>query len=477
MGTNKRVFRYKRLAVEIEEKITNGTYKVGEKLPSIRQLHKRLDLSISTIFRAYVDLETNGWIEARPKSGYYVKPELSYRPQAPVPSDVPASRHKVALPSFVNRVLKAMNNPEYLHLGSAVIAPDYLPYRPFLKILKQLNSHEMKSIVSYNLPQGDPELRRQLAIGTLGVMEGIGAEDIIVTNGCTEAMSLSLKALVKPGDTIAIESPTFYGVLPLLEELDVFVVEVPTDPIHGADVDALARIVHSNKICAGLFMPNFHNPLGALMTDEKKRQLVQLANEYQMPIIEVDVNSELFYGKKRPLPLKAFDENDMVLTCSSFSKTVASGLRIGWVIPGKRYIEKIQKLKTGFSVSTSSLDQYLLAKFLESGVYERHLRSLRDRVKKQVNKFARTIQLHFPLGTRLAVPQGGILLWIQLPDGTDGFDLYRKALEHRISILPGVVCSSSKKLAEYIRIGCGFPFTREMEEGIATLGALTKSVG
>ncbi|MBU3915801.1 PLP-dependent aminotransferase family protein [bacterium] len=487
MKETRQAFKYQLLARELEEKILSGTYKIGEKLPSVREMRKRLNLSVSTVFKALIELETKGLIEARPKSGYYVKPERSKSDQRLVPKiaipqqlDVLAANkissipHKIQLPSFANQVLKAVNNPDFLHLGSSVVSSDFLPHKQFLRILKDLTSREMESIVSYGLPQGDPDLRRQIALRSIGVLEGIGAEDIIVTNGCTEAMSLSLKALVQPGDTIAIEAPTFYGILPLLEEMELLVVEIPTDPVSGVDVDRLKNTIENHDIKTCLFTPNFHNPLGALIPAENKKRLVELLNGHDIPIIEDSVNSELFYGKQRPQPLKAFDKKNLVVTCSSFSKALTSGLRIGWVIPGERFKEKILKLKTSFSVSTSSLDQYLLARFLESGVYERHLRSLRERIKKQVTIFADAIKKYFPAETKVFLPQGGLLLWVRLPGNVDSLEIYKKALDQRISILPGIIFSSSGQFRDFIRIGCGFPFSKKMGEGFKTLGTIIK---
>ncbi len=487
MSTAKRKFRYQQLAKEIEEKIHSGTYKIGEKLPSTRDLHKRLNLSITTIYKAFIALETKGLIEARPKSGYYVKSTASSpketteirqnTPQQLSFSDAgkeAAVPHTVEIPSFVNEVLKAANNTEFLQLGSAVVSPEFLPFRQLSKILKEQTSSEMKSIVSYELAQGDFELRRQLALRALGVLDGISADDFIITNGCTEAMLLALKAVVQAGDTIAIESPTFYGILPLLEELKVLVVEIPTDPVSGLNIDKLEKSIKIYDIKACLLTPNFHNPLGALMPVIKKIRLVQLLNRYNIPIIEDNVLSELYYGKQPPAPLKAFDEKDLTLTCSSFSKSLTSGLRIGWIIPGNRFKERVLKLKAGFSVSTSSLDQFVLARFLESGVYERHLRSLRARLKKQVTQFAEVIEKHFLKETRFVLPQGGLLLWVQLPDNVDGLTVYRQALEHRIAILPGSVCSSSGQFKNYIRIGCGFPLTQQMKKGLMTLGKIVE---
>ncbi len=478
-------FRYQVLAREIKTKIKSGIYKPGEKLPSTRELHKKLNLSISTVYKAYIELEKNGLIEARPKSGYYVKshpvenlttiktavdrPEgLSFsiaRQEATKP-------HKVSVPSFVNQVLKAVNHPDYLHLGTAMISPKFLPFQELRKVLKDLTNREMESILGYSLAQGDPELRRQLSLRSLGIVDGISAEDYIITNGCTEAISLALKAVTRPGDIVAIESPTFYGFLPLLEDLNLLALEIPTDPVTGIKISALKGAINKYPVKVCLLVPNFHNPLGALMPDQKKKELVEFLNKKEIPIIEDNINAELYYGKQRPIPLKAFDKKDLVIFCSSFSKTLAPGLRIGWMLPGKRFFDRVLKLKAGFSVSCSSLEQVLFSTFMVRGNYERYLRSLRLLIKQQVNQFADSIKRLFPRQVKVYKPKGGILLWVQLPEAMDAINIYQKALENRISILPGTVFSTSGKFNNYIRIGCGFPFNEETEKGLAILSSI-----
>ena len=219
-------------------------------------------------------------------------------------------------------------------------------------------------------------------------------------------------------------------------------------------------------------MPNFHNPLGAMMSNENKRKLVHVLNQYEIPVIEDDISAELSFEEQRPIPLKAFDKKDLVLTCSSFSKTLAPGLRIGWIIPGKPFKEKIQRLKGGITVSTSSLNQFLVMKFLASGAYERHLRTLRAALKKQAIRTTVAVKEHFPPDTRLAVPRGGSFLWIQLNPSVDAVRVYHKALDHNISIIPGDVCSNSKQFKNYIQLSYGAPFTPRIEKGIETLGSI-----
>jgi DNA-binding transcriptional MocR family regulator len=468
----KKGFRYRHLVEEIEQRIMSGTYRPGEKLPSIRRLHDQLSLSVSTVYHAYTELEALGLVEARPKSGYYVNPVVLERLKAPKFEKISYPPKRVKLSSMINSVISAISNPHLLALGSTVIDAELLPFKYFSRILKEISHKDLRTLISYSLSEGLPELRRQLALRTLGVIKGISPEDVIITNGCMEGLALSLLATTQPGDTVAIETPTNFSFLQLLKELGLLVMEVPTDPRYGVNLDELEKIFRQNPVKACLFIPNFHNPLGAIMPDENKQRLVELLAEYEIPAIEDDISSELYFDRKQPLPLKAFDPKNLVITCSSFSKTLAPGLRIGWVIPGDRLTERISNLKAAISVTTSTLGQYLVSRYLTDGAYERHLRVLRNLVKKQIVRTAFTIQKYFPPETRLAVPRGGTLLWVQLPPKVDGLKVYRRALNQDIAIIPGVVCSNSRQFKNFIQISCGSPFTTHTERGIAYLGKI-----
>jgi DNA-binding transcriptional MocR family regulator len=472
MNAERKIFRYRHIADEIEQKIVNGLYRPGERLPSIRKLHKQSNLSISTIYHAYMELEIMGLVEARPKSGYFVSPVALQKLKIPKFQRMLHPPKKVKLSAMINSVISAISNPYLLPLGSTVTDSVLLPFKHFSRILKNLSHKELQCMISYSLSEGFPELRRQIALRTVGVMEGIVPEDIIITNGCMEAVALSLLSTTQPGDTVAIETPTNFGFLQLLHELGLLVMEIPTDPLHGVDIDELDKMLCRNSIKTCLLIPNFHNPLGACMPDTNKQRLVEMLGAYKITVIEDDISSELYFGRQHPVPLKAFDKNDRVITCSSFSKTMAPGLRVGWVIPGGRYKERIQNLKAAVSVTSSTLDQYLVSEYLASGAYARHLRKLRNSLKKQVVLTAFSIQKHFPPETRLALPSGGTLLWVQLPPEVDGLKIYQEALDHNIAIIPGVVCSNSRQFKNFIQISCGSPFTEAIEIGIEMLGKL-----
>jgi DNA-binding transcriptional MocR family regulator len=478
-------FLYSNLAKEIGGKIKDNTFQTGEKLPSIRALHLKLNLSISTVYKAYIELEKQGFIEARPKSGYYVRcqkeQDAGLQTQGadnPESFDFPFSKtdaltpHKISIPSFVNHVLKTTHRTDFLQLGTAMISPELLPFGQLNKVMKEVTRQEMKSILSYSLAQGDLELRRQLALRSTGILEKLSAKDFVITNGCTEALALGLRAVTKAGDTIAIESPAFFGILPLLEDLGLRAVEIPSDPETGLKLGVLEKALKKHPIKACLVTPNFNNPLGSLMPDSKKRKLVQLAYQNQMPIIEDNINTELYYTKKRPSLLKAFDSHNLVITCSSFSKTLAPGLRIGWIIPGPRFMDSVLKLKAGFSVSSSTLDQRLLARFMSEGNYDRHLRSLRSRTKKQISDYITCVKKCFPEDVKINNPAGGILLWIEMRSGVDGVKVYQTALDNKISLLPGIVFSACGQYRNFIRLGCGYPFLKKTERALAFLGSI-----
>ena len=321
-------FRYRQIANDLENGINSGIYAPGEKLPSIRELHRRLDVSISTAYHAYVELETRGLVEVRPKSGYYVSLFSLNKLQPPAVPETSFSPRKVETTGMVNAVLKAISDPKMLPLGSSATATTLLPYRQFAKIIKSLTANEIQKAMAYALTEGHPELRRQLTLRTVGELPGISPDDFVITTGCMEAVTLCLQSVLKQGDTLAIETPTHFGFLQLFQEMGILVIEIPTHPKTGVDIDALQNIIKTSGVQACLFMPNFHNPLGTLLPDEKKERLVSLLNRYEIPVIEDDISAEVYFtGHRRPSLLKAYDRKDLVLTCSSFSKILAPGFR------------------------------------------------------------------------------------------------------------------------------------------------------
>ncbi|MDP3087573.1 MAG: PLP-dependent aminotransferase family protein [Methylotenera sp.] len=467
---------YERLANAIAQSIQEGVLCRGDKLPSVRQASASHNVSPSTVFQAYYLLEAKGIISARERSGYFVTGGVVSIPTSPEPMlQESESLTQVDVSELVFEVLESIRAKNVVPLGSAFPSPLLFP----LANLARTMAASVKTMDPWasvdNLSPGDPNLRRQIALRYMIDGLHIATDEIIVTNGALEALNLCLMAVTRPGDTVLIESPTFYAVLQSIERIGLQAVEVPSHPRDGVDLIAMEKAIQRHKPKACWLMTNFQNPLGSLLSDEKKKALVALLTKYQVPLIEDDVYGELYFGDKRPTPAKAFDTEGLVMHCSSFSKCLAPGYRIGWVAPG-RYAKAIQRLKLTTTLSASVPAQVALGKYLQKGGYDKHLRNLRHTLLVNQIKFVAAIERHFPEGTRLTIPQGGYFLWVKLPDGVNALDIHHLALANGISIAPGPIFSAQRGFTDYIRLNYGHICDASIEASLVTLGAIVRGL-
>lgn len=462
---------YERVAVEMAGLIEQGTFRVGDKVPSIRQLSRRFDVSINTAMQAYAVLEDRRVIEARPQSGYYV------RARAPEIADpVLPTCHTTLAPATVTisglcqQVIRNMSNRELLPLGNAVPHPRHLPIDKLNRIMAgEMRRHRDQSL-SYMMPPGYDRLRVQVAQRSMMAGISAGPDDVLVTSGCVEAVLLALRATCRTGDTIAVESPFYFNFLQLIAELGLKALEIPSTPREGISIEALRYAIEQSRISACLVIPNFGNPLGNLMPEGRKRELVELLARHEIPLIEDDIYGDLFYGTERPIAAKSFDMKGLVIYCSSFSKTLAPGYRVGWAIGG-RYQDEMERLKMMINLATSSPSQLAIAEFLSTGGYDHHLRSIRRIYSRNMSQMIDAVARSFPDGTRTTRPAGGFMLWVEMPAGIDAITLYHRALARGISIAPGPLFSLSNKYPYNIRLSTSL-WDDKMEQGIRTLGEL-----
>lgn len=465
-------FQYLKLADEIEQKVLAGGYKSGEKLPSLRSVQARTGLSITTIYRAYQELEDRGVVDPREKSGFFVRSQI--RNILPLPG---FKRHnpqpkQVRVNMLVDAVMEALSDTSMLHMGAAVPAPELLPLKQLRASTKNAASIYAKhGGIGYGPPDGIPEIRRQISNRVLGYGDRVDMDEIVITNGCMDAIQLCLQAVANPGDTILVESPTFTCYLQLIEDLKMLVLEVPTSPEFGLDFDSLEKAVTEHDVKACILNPNFQNPLGFEMREEAKRKVVQFMGKKSIPIIEDDIYGELYFGAARPKPLKSFDRDGLVLYCSSFSKSLAPDLRVGWAMPG-RFIERVRRLKFNTRIASSKLNQLIVSDYIEGGSYDRHLRRLRIALKSQTLNTALAIARHFPRGTKISAPGGGLILWVQMDERIDGMKLFFEARDQNIFVLPGLISSSTDHYRNCIRVSCGNLWNERVEAGIRTLGQI-----
>lgn len=461
---------YKLVADKVAKMIADGALRPGERTPSLREICEQHGVSMSTAVQAFVELESRGLVEPRHKSGFFVKAPPQVLLDLPGPPRVPMSG------SLGNRhasLFDAVVAEKVIALGGAVPSPDILPTAKLNRMLAEKARHAGARGVMYDLPPGSEVLRRQISKRMMKGGAVVAPAEIITTCGATEALMLCLRTVTKPGDVVAVETPTYFGILHVLEALALRALEIPTDARTGLRLDVLEGALKNQQVNACIALPAFSNPLGASMPDEAKQRLVAMLKEREVPLIEDDVFGELPFGPKRARTCKSYDESGMVLFCSSFSKTLAPGYRVGWVVPG-RYYHAVRMAKLTHTMATATLPELAIASFLAEGGYDHWLRSVRAIYKANVSRMRRAILEEFPAGTAVTTPQGGFLLWVTMPDTVDALELYDRALAKGISIAPGQLFSLERSYANCIRISCGDPWSPRIEGAIRTLGGLAK---
>lgn len=476
MDRNAEDFLYSQVADRLEVMMTNGVWKTGDKLPSVRALSEEQGISLSTAFKAYSALESRGMIEARPKSGYYVRFGLHRKAEPPRAPRYSAPPTGLSVDEMLATVYANLSEAGIVQLSLAAPSADLLPAAKLNKCLLEALRESPTSCLHYENIQGNERLRQQLARLSFNWGGNSTAQEVVVTHGCMEALAFCLQSVTKPGDTVAIERPTYFGIFNLLKNLGLRALEVPTDPVTGPDLDFLQRAVAKRQIDAALLVPNFNNPTGSLMPDAHKQALVALLAEQEIPLVEDDIYGEMYFGKTRPRTCKSYDREGLVLYCSSLSKTLAPGYRIGWCQPG-RYLKQVLQNKLTHCVSSTTPTQAAIALFCETGRLDLHFRHLRKALYTQYLRYWQAVAAFFPPETRVSQPQGGYVLWLELPENVDAFHLYHRARQHQINIAPGQIFSTDGRFSHHIRLGFGTPYGPEIEGSLRTLGRLVREMG
>jgi DNA-binding transcriptional MocR family regulator len=468
-GTEGRL--YAQATARLKGLIENGTLAAGDRLPSVREYARLQAIGVNTVLRAYRILEDQGYLETRPQSGHFVRrrqPQPAKDLRIPEVSDKALS---VDVDSLATRVFEAFRRPNVLPLGAACPPSSIMPWRALSRHLVSAVRQSGADSLGYYLPPGYEPLLRQLARRSLAWGCALSARDFVITSGCSEALNLCLMAVAGPGDVIAVESPAYFGALQMIENLGMKVMEMPMHPRKGMSLDALEEALKHVRIKACIASPNFQNPVGSLMSDADKERLVRLLSKAGIPLIEDDTFGDLAYEGKRPRVAKSFDRDGNVQLCSSFSKTLAPGYRVGWVAGG-RFHERLLRLKTTSSMGSAVPTQMAVASFLEDGGYEHHLRRLRTLFASQAGQYREAVLRHFPAGTRVSRPQGGHVLWVEMPEAADALRLFDQALKRGISVAPGSIFSPGGRYRNFIRLNCGVPWSDKVGEALATLGKL-----
>jgi DNA-binding transcriptional MocR family regulator len=462
-------YKYERIADDIDHLIACGAFKPGDRIPSVREMSRQRDVSISTVLQAYYLLEARGLILARPRSGFYVRADLpSDLPEPEISSPGPDPT-QVSMRELISMVVRAETlQPDLIQLGAAHPNPSLAATQELNRTLTSVARRMGDAGGLYDYPPGCERLRRQIARRYLVSGCSLSPDDIIVTCGCSESVNLCLRAVCEPGDVVAIESPICFDALQTLEAIGLQALEIPTHPRDGISLDALRFAIEHNDVSACLVISNFNNPLGSCIPDENKRALVELLTEHQIPLIENDIFGELYFGESRPSVAKAYDQEGLVMLCSSFSKSLCPAYRVGWVVPG-RYYETVEWLKYTSSLAAPTLSEHAIAEFMSGGGYDPYLRRVRGAYERSIAAMSQAVKRFLPEETKLTRPSGGFVLWLQLPRSIDSLALYKRALEAGIAITPGYLFSATDQYHNFIRLNAA-NWSDEAEAAIERLG-------
>ncbi|MBV8840786.1 MAG: PLP-dependent aminotransferase family protein [Alphaproteobacteria bacterium] len=463
-------FRYEELARFVAALVDRGALLPGARAPSLRAISRQRKVSMATALQAYRLLEDRGVLQARPQSGFYVAPRAPAR-NPPTTSRPPARATAVSVSSMSVKLLEHASDPALVPLGCAIPSTDLLSATRLDRLLARTAREKGRDYNIYTGARGDLALRREIARRAWRYGQTLSPDDIVITVGCTEALVLALRAVTRQGDTVAIESPTYFGLLHALKALGLKALELPTDASQGLDTAALKSALQTKRIAACLLSSSFNNPLGCTMPDDNKRVVLDLLARHQVPLIEDDIYGDICFAE-RPRPFAALDRHHNTIYCSSFSKTVAPGYRIGWVAAPARHLSRMLDAKAAMTLCGAVLPQAAFAEFLASGSYDGHLRRIRRIFADNIAQMTRAIDQHFPAGTRVSAPAGGFVLWLELPQRLNSSALFQAALENGICFAPGEVFSATGRYANCLRLSCGHTFDERIERGVARLGAL-----
>lgn len=461
---------YQRVAEELSKDIRQGVYSAGQKIPSVRKLALKRQVSISTVTQAYSLLEDRGIIHAKPQSGYFVRFGFDSNAAAP-PVSAGDKPSEITKGTLIKQMLQNSQRPGTVGLGAAIPESSLLPQRAIQTHMQKAARFHNPQNMAYQFSPGYEPLRRLIAQRMRHIAVRCHQEEVIITNGCTEALSLCLRAATVSGDTIAVESPCYYGFLQMAEMLNLKVIEIPTDPNKGMSIEALQLALEQWSIRLVILGTRFSNPTGCTIPKQRQQALMRLLERHDISAIEDDIYGEFGNGADNHSTLKSLDSAGRVMYCSSFSKTVAPGLRVGWCLPGRK-MERVKSLQTFSTLAPASLPQLGLASYLETGHYEKHLRAFRRTVSENLDRYSTAIRKHFPAETLFSKPAGGFVLWLCLPKAVDGIKLQQQALEQGISIVPGDVFSNTSHFSNYIRLSCALPWGSEVRDAIKLLGDL-----
>ncbi|NIG54883.1 PLP-dependent aminotransferase family protein [Chitinophaga sp. Cy-1792] len=465
-----KVYKFEAFTNAIAESIKEGIFKPGHKLPSVRDLKVQYQTSISTIQQGYEYLIDLGLVESIPKSGYYVRnrPDLSQQQvksrQRPVVRDATFKHH-------LGLTTAGKTGHQAATFNVAAPGDLLMPQKLLLRTMQQVIREQGAGLLRYYPSGGATNLKEQILKKAAVHQTLLHPDELLITDGALQALYIALASVCQAGDVIAIESPCVFSVLEVIRVLQLRVIEVPVDTRSGFDIDFFHKACRSNNIKAVVVTPNFHNPTGTLLSDEQKQALLAVAQQHHVAIIENDIYGDLYFHGHRPSNIKSFDDSGLVLTYTSYAKTLSPGIRLGWLSAGK-FMQRAEQIRFALGSTVSPLYQETVCRLLAGNSYDRHLRAFRMQLAKNAYMAINLLAAHFPENTTFNTPAGGYNIWVKMPDHTDMANFYAQCEKTGIRFTPGYTFSFTNAFDKYFRLVFADKFTTKRKAAIRKAGQL-----
>ena len=380
--------------------------------------------------------------------------------------------------SVVRELLKLTEQPDVISFAGGLPAPDVFPVKEFQEASQKVLAEHGPQALQYSTTEGYRPLREMIARHTARYGIVVGPDNILITSGSQQALDLIGKVFINTGDRILVEKPTYLGALQAWNAYQTEYVTVPLDG-EGMQTDKLeAALRVSPKFL--YVLPNFHNPAGVTLSLERRKKLIELADHYGVPIIEDDPYGQLRYEGEH-LPSLVVLDNEFqahngapysgnVIYLSTFSKTLAPGLRLGWIIAPVEVIKKLVQAKQGSDLHTSTFTQMVAYEVAHGGFLDKHVRVIRMVYRERRDAMLDALERYFPDGVRWTHPQGGLFLWVILPEHLDAAEVLKEAIQEKVAFVPGVAFYADGSGRNTMRLNFSFMTAEKIEEGIKRLG-------
>lgn len=448
----------------IYTRIQRGDWQAHAKLPSVRQLAEDTGMHRLTIFKAYQHLKDDGHVYARDKSGYYVQPPTL---------QVLTNEAELGLPLFQGNLSELHRIPVQYQFSKALITPNLLPNHYFAEYVKQVFDLYPKLLGTYAPAQGDLELREMLQHYFTDTSQfHVHADEILITTGAQQAISLIAEVWIRPGDHVLIESPAYASALDVFQQKGARLVPIPINA-DGYDLAQIEQAMKQYKPRFFYLNPTFHNPTGICISAEQRKQLVDLAAQYQCLLIEDDICHDIYFGQKPPLPLFAYDTEGYTIYIRSFSKYISPGLRIACIVARPEWFTSLLAAKSLADGGTPLLNQKVFLHYFTSTRLQQHIEKLRIALRIRFEMMEEELS---STGWYYEPPQGGLNLWVRLPDHLSVPELLARCLKQSISFVPGSLFDHHESSKQYIRLCFSFASEQEIRTGIQQLVAIAKDM-